>query len=88
MSKGVEAIEAVKESLKELVIAGKKIGADGKVGVDDLAVLIALLPKTPAMLESFKQLGEAFDEVKDVDVAEAIALIQSFHKAIKEIEAA
>lgn len=88
MSKGTESIEAIKESLKKAVIAGKKISADGKIGLDDVAHVIALASEFPAMLESFKKFGEAFEEVKDVDVAEAVALIQSFHKAIKEIEAA
>lgn len=86
--KGVESIEQVKESLKKLVIAGKKISADGKIGIDDVAHVIALASEFPAMLDSFKKFGEAFEEIKDVDVNEAIALIQSFHKAIKEIEAA
>jgi len=86
--KGTESIEQVKESLKKLVIAGKKISEDKKIGLDDIQHVIALASEFPQMLESFKKFGEAFEELKDVDVNEAIALIQSFHKAVKEIEVA
>jgi hypothetical protein len=88
MSLGVEKIEAVAESLKKLVIAGKKISEDKKVGLEDLGVIVALASEAPKIIESFSALGEAFAEVKDIDVAEAIQLIQIISKKIKEIEVA
>lgn len=88
MSLGVEKIENVAESLKKLIIAGKKISADKKIGIEDLGVLVALAADAPKIIESFSALGEAFAEVKDIDVAEAIQLIQAISKKIKEIEVA
>ena len=86
--KGTEKIEAFKEAAKKVVIAGKKISADKKVDLTDLPHVLALIPEVPAMIEAFKGLGEAFNEVKDLDVAEVIALIGKFDAAIKEIEQA
>jgi len=88
MKLGTEKIEEIKESLKKLVIAGKKISADKKVDLNDLVHVMALLPELPAIFASIKEVGEAFEELKDTDVSEAIALIQSFHEAIKQIEKA
>lgn len=85
---GTEKIEAAAESLKKLVIAGKKISEDGKVGVEDIAHLVKLMTEANEIVKSFKDLGEAFEEVKDLDVAEVIALIQVISKKIKEVEAA
>jgi hypothetical protein len=85
---GTEKIEAAKEAVKKLVIAGKKISEDKKVGLEDLPHVLALIPEIPSIVKSFSELGEAFEEIKDLDVAEVVAGIQSFAKAIKEIEAA
>jgi hypothetical protein len=88
MSLGVEKIESAAEALKKLVIAGKKISADKKIGMDDLGVLVALVSDASSIVEAFKDLGEAWSEAKDIDVAEAIQLIQAIHAKIQEIEKA
>lgn len=85
---GVEKIEALAEALKKIVIAGKKISADGKIGIDDLSILIALAPEASSIIEAIKNVGDAWGQAKDIDVAEAIQLIQAIHSKIKEIEAA
>lgn len=85
---GTEKIEAVAESIKDLAVVAKKISEDKKVGVDDLVHVIAILPKLPKIIESIKDLGEAVDEAKDLEVAEIISLIQVVHAKIKEIEKA
>lgn len=88
MNLGTEKIEAILDDVKVLVIAGKQIKADGKVDLADLPHVIALLPKLGKFIEDFKAVGEAFEEGKDIDVAEAVALIQKIHAKIKEVEAA
>jgi hypothetical protein len=84
---GTEKIESIAESLKKLVIAGKKIAPDG-IGLEDIPVVINLAKDAGEIIESFKSLGEAFDEVKDVDVTEFIALVSLVNAKVKEIEAA
>lgn len=88
MSLGTEKIEAVAESLKEVAILIKKISADKKVDIADIAHLIAFLPKIDDIIASLKDLGQAVEEGKDIDVAEIVSIIQSIHKKLKEIEEA
>jgi len=85
---GTEKIESILKSIKELVVVGKLVKADGKIDANDLVHAIALLPKLPGMIENFKALGEAIEEGKDIDVAEIVDLIQKIHKLVKEIEVA
>jgi hypothetical protein len=85
---GTEKIEAFVESVGELAKAGKLVAKDKKVSMEDLPIVIGLIPKLPKMLEDFKAVGEAFEEGKDLDVAEIISLIQKVHNKVKEIEAA
>jgi hypothetical protein len=85
---GTEKIESIAESVKELVIVGKKISADKKVDLNDVGHIVTLLPKIPEFIESFKSLGEAVEEGKDLDVSEIVSLIQKIHEKVKEIEAA
>ena len=85
---GTEKIEKLLGSVKELMVVGKKVKEDGKVDAADIAHVIALLPKIPSFFEDFKAVGEAFEEGKDIDVAEAVALIQKIHSLVKEVEKA
>ncbi len=85
---GTDKVEAILGSIKELVITGKKIKKDDKIDMNDLAHVIALIPKIPSFIENFKAVGEAFEEGKDVDVEEFVVLIQKVTALIKEIEAA
>ena len=85
---GTEKIEAIAESLKEVAILIKKISADKKVDIQDIAHLVAFLPKIDDIILSMKDLGQAVEEGKDIDVAEIVALIQKIHSKLKEIQAA
>ena len=88
MSLGTENIEKVADAVKELVIVGKKIAADKKVDGSDIAHVVGLVAKLPALAEAFSSLGEAFEEGKDIDVSEVVKLIQVVHAKVKEVEAA
>jgi hypothetical protein len=83
---GTEKIEAIVNDIKDLVIVGKLVKEDGKIDTTDIVHLIAILPKLPKYISDFKAIGEAFEEGKDIDVKEAVELIQKIHLAIKEIE--
>lgn len=85
---GTEKIESIADSLKEIAILIKKISADKKVDISDVAHLIAFLPKIDDIIISLKGIGEAVEEGKDIDVAEIVALIQAIHKKLKEVEEA
>lgn len=88
MSLGTEKIEAIADSLKEVAILIKKISADKKVDIADIAHLVAFLPKIDEIIASMKDLGKAVEEGKDIDVAEIVSLIQKIHGKLKEVEEA
>lgn len=88
MSLGTEKIESIADSLKEVAILIKKISADKKVDISDIAHLVAFLPKIDDIIASLKGIGEAVEEGKDIDVAEIVVLIQAIHKKLKEVEEA
>jgi hypothetical protein len=85
---GTEKIEAIADSLKEVAILIKKISADKKVDIQDIAHLVAFLPKIDDIILSMKDLGKAVEEGKDIDVAEIVSLIQKIHSKLKEVEEA
>ncbi len=87
MKLGTEKIEAILENVKDIVVVAKKAKENG-LGIEDLPLVIALVPKLPKFIEDFKAIGEAFEEGKDIDVAEVVGLIQKVHALVKEVEAA
>lgn len=85
---GTEKIEKIVDAAAEVAKFGKKVAADKKVNLEDLPEAISFLVKIPSIIEAFKDLGEAFEEGKDFDVAEVVSLIQKVHAKVKEVEAA
>ena len=85
---GTEKIEAILDDVKELVIVAKLVKEDGKVDLADLPHVISLLPKIGKFVEDFKAVGEAFEEGKDIDVAEVVSLIQKINEMVKQVEKA
>ena len=85
---GTEKIEKLAGVLTALVIAGKKVKADGKVDVNDLPHVIALVPQLSDLADVVSNFGDLINEGKDLDVAEVVALIQLVDKKVKEVEAA
>jgi hypothetical protein len=74
--------------LGEVAKVGKQVAEDKKVNLEDLPAVIGFLPKIPSVVSAFKELGEAFEEGKDIDVSEVVSLIQKIHAKVKEVEAA
>lgn len=88
MQLGTEKIEAIVESLTHVAVAAKKISADKKISLEDVPAAMELLVKLPGIVDSVKELGAAWSEVKDVDVAEVVQLIQLLDKKVKLVEQA
>ena len=86
-SQGIkESLELLK-GLEVLIQDYKKVMADGKVNVQDLAVLGDLMGQLGVLSEAYKGLDLIGKEIKDLDEAEmvqlavaALALVKSFKK--------
>lgn len=85
---GTEKIEQLATVLTALVIAGKKVKADGKVDVNDIQHVVALVPQLSPLADIVSNFGDLIAEGKDLDVAEVVTLIQLVDKKVKEVEAA
>lgn len=88
MEKGIQEMLELIAGLKELALAGKAVAKDGKISLDDLAVLAALMPKTDILMAAFTGLGDVGDEVKDLSLDEAMVVITALVDAAKEVKAA
>jgi len=88
MELGTQKIEKIVDAITHVVVAGKKITADKKVDLNDLPAAMELLTKVPEIVEAFKDVGDAWQEAKDVNVDEVIQLITLVNAKVKLIEQA
>lgn len=88
MKLGTENIEKVLHGALKLAVSAKKILEDKKVGVEDLPHVISLVQEAGKLVEAAKSIDEAVEEVKDIDVAEVVALIAKIDAMVKEVEKA
>lgn len=86
--KGVKELLELVAGLKELGLLVKAGLKDGKVDLNDLSLLLGLLPKQQVLLDAFQGLSEVDDEVKDLSLDEAMVVVQALVSAAKEVKAA
>lgn len=70
MSVGIKESLELLEGLKDLVLAGKKVIADGKVSVSDLNVVVDLFHELNVLVDAVKGVSQIPAEVKDLDSEE------------------
>lgn len=68
------------QALGKLGVVGKKIAADKKIGVDDIAHLVDLASQAGQILEGFKGLDIMMEELKDLDQTEVIEIVGELYK--------
>jgi hypothetical protein len=71
-----------------LALLGKAALKDGKIGVDDLSLLPALLAKQQVVMDAFMGLAEVSAELKDLGLDEAKSLFVQLADSAKEVKAA
>lgn len=85
-SVNVKEIKELLAGLAVVAVAGKKIAADGKVGVDDLAPLIEAAKQFNTVLEGVKDLGEV--DFKKLTIDEVQLVLAEFALAVAKVKAA
>ena len=78
--KSIKETKELLEGLGKVAVAAKKIGADGKVNAMDLNVIVALASDITVLSEAVKGAGEIPAELKDLDQAEVLEIIQCLYK--------
>lgn len=76
------------DGVKILGVFGKKVGADGKVDLTDLPLLIELAQKSSDFAKAVEGLDQIPAEIKDIDAVEAQELVMKIFAIIAEIKAA
>ena len=87
---GTTTIKETKELLEGLgkvAVAAKKIAADGKVNAEDLSVLIDLVTDVDSLSAAVKDAGDIPSELKDLDQAEVLEIINLLYTISDEVNA-
>lgn len=83
-------IKETKELLKAVGIAAKavaKVAKDKKVDANDIPVLIEVSSEFKTLVEGFSGADKVVEELKDLDKAELIEIIQSIYTIADEVKA-
>jgi len=73
----VKEIKELISGLELLATSAAGIMKDGKIGVDDLPVVINLLGSYSTLSESFKGLSLIDDEIANMDEAELVEVVKA-----------
>jgi hypothetical protein len=86
--KGIKECLEIVKGVELIGVTAQEVLADGKINGEDLDSGVKLITSANVLVEAVKGLGEADDELKDLDDAEMIQLGSAVFSAIKAIKAA
>ena len=85
--KGIKELSELLDGIEILLVAGKKIAADG-INKDDLTIVFELFNQFSVLKEAFTGLKELPAEIKDIDEAELLMLGTKLYSIIKSLKEA
>lgn len=77
MSKDIDKLLKLSNSINSMVDIGEEVFKDGKVDFADVAQIGPLLKEIGDLVEVFKARQEMIEELKDIDPGEAVQIIQA-----------
>lgn len=87
MEKGIKEISELLDGVKLLAVSGKKIAKDG-ISAEDVAHVVTLFTNFNTIVEAYKGLGEASEEIKNLDQSEVIEIIGKLYEIVRDVEKA
>lgn len=84
---GVKELLELVAGLKEVAVLAKKALADGKIDLADLGLLAEVLAKQQVLMDAAQGLDLLDDEIKNLNLDEAMEVISALVAALKEIRA-
>jgi hypothetical protein len=81
-------VKAILSVVTEVAILAKKVKADGKLDMTDTVHVIPFVQKLPEHIKAISDWSEALEEIKKIDLASGIVLVQFVDGEIKKIEKA
>lgn len=82
----IKEIMEILDVVELLAVSGGKVAADGKVGVDDLGVLVSLLSEAGKFADAFTNLKDIPSEAKDLDEEELVALALKVFGIVRKVK--
>jgi len=85
---GIKESMELLEGVKALGVHGKALLKDGKISVADLPLVMALVADAQKIVDAVQGVEGVLPEMKDIDEAEAKALVEKVFEVIAAIKAA
>lgn len=85
-SKGIKEISELIDGLEAVGVPVAKALADGTINTADLPHLLDLVKSHEKIIAAVSNLDEVVPEAKDIDAAEAVAVVQKLYSAAKNIK--
>ena len=70
---GIQGLKSVLDLSLALVEAGVKVGADGKISLEDIGAVVAILPAVLPVISLVGQLPAELADLSEEEAAEAVA---------------
>lgn len=86
--KGIKEIKELLAGVEVLAVAIKKVMKDGKVDLQDAAVLVELGAQFPVLMAAVEGIKEIPAEAKEISAEEAIELVGKIYDIAKKVQAA
>lgn len=84
----IKEMKEVLAGIRLLGVTAKQVMKDGKIGVEDLAVLVPFLAQAETLVKAVQGLPLIKEEAKDLTMAEAQELIGELYGVVAAIKAA
>ena len=85
--KGTKEVKELLAGIKILAVAAAKVMKDGKLGSDDVGVVIELLSKQDQLVAAVQGLDEGLLEVKDLTIEEISVILFDIIDIAKAVKA-
>lgn len=87
-AKSLKETMEVLAALELLALSVKEVMKDGKVDLADLAILVKVASQAEVFVKAVEGVGEVVPEAKDIDAAEAVALVTRLFEIVGKVKAA
>lgn len=85
---GTKETMEMMEAVKLLLVAGKKVAADGKISAEDIPTITTILMNAGVIVEGFVGIDKIVGEAKDFTAEEFQAVGMKFFAVVKEVKEA
>lgn len=86
MKHDIKEILELLKAIEVLAVSGAKIAKDGKIGIDDLGVLIGLMRQLPDLQAGFKGVKAIPNELSDLEQQETKLIVEQVFSMLGHVK--